>query len=65
MNRKITCPVLALWAEKGLIHRMYDVVAVWRERAVNVSGRALPCGHFLPEEAPEETFTELKTFLNA
>jgi haloacetate dehalogenase len=65
MDRKITYPVLALWAEKGLMHRMYDVVAAWRERAVNVSGRALPCGHFLPEEAPEETFAELKTFLSA
>jgi haloacetate dehalogenase len=65
MNRKIACPVLALWAEKGAMHRMYDVVATWRERAVNVSGKALPGGHFLPEEAPEETFAELKAFLGA
>jgi len=64
MDRKITCPVLALWAEKGVMHRMYDVVAAWRERAVNVSGKPLPSGHFLPEEAPEETFTALKTFLS-
>jgi haloacetate dehalogenase len=63
MDRKVTCPVLALWGEKGVMHRMYDVVAVWRERAVNVSGKALPCGHFLAEEAPEETLTELRSFL--
>ena len=63
MDRKVACPVLALWGEKGVMHRMYDVVAVWRERAANVSGKALPCGHFLAEEAPEETLTELRNFL--
>jgi haloacetate dehalogenase len=63
MDRKIACPVLALWAEKGVMHRMYDVVAAWRERAVNVSGKPLPSGHFLPEEAPEETLAELRAFL--
>jgi haloacetate dehalogenase len=65
MNHKVACPLLALWAEKGVVHRMYDVLATWRERAANVSGRALPGGHFLPEEAPEETFAELKAFLSA
>jgi haloacetate dehalogenase len=63
MDRKVTCPMLALWGEKGVMHRMYDVVAVWRERAANVSGKPLPCGHFLAEEAPEETLVELKNFL--
>jgi haloacetate dehalogenase len=63
MDRKVICPMLALWGEKGFMHRMYDVVAVWRERAVNVAGKALPCGHFLAEEAPDETLAELRTFL--
>jgi haloacetate dehalogenase len=65
LDRKIACPVLALWGEKGFLHKNYDVLAVWRERAVDVRGKALPCGHFIPEEAPEETLTELRTFLGA
>jgi haloacetate dehalogenase len=65
LARKIACPVLALWGEKGFLHKNYDVPAVWRERAVNVTGKALPCGHFLAEEAPEETLTELRNFLKS
>ena len=38
---------------------------VWQRWATNVSGKAIPCGHFLPEEAPEETAAELKPFLRA
>jgi haloacetate dehalogenase len=45
------------------MHKTYDVVAAWRERAQNVQGKPLPCGHFLPEEAPAETLAELKKFL--
>ena len=40
-----------------------DVLESWRERAEDVQGRALPCGHFLPEEAPEETVREILAFL--
>jgi haloacetate dehalogenase len=64
VDRKITKPVLTLWGEKGFLHKNYDVPAVWRERAANVTGKALPCGHFLAEEAPEETYGELKAFLS-
>ena len=63
LERKIACPLLVLWGAEGVIERTYDTLAVWRARAGNVSGRALPCGHFLPEEAPEETLAELVAFL--
>jgi haloacetate dehalogenase len=65
LDRKIICPVLALWGEKGFLHKRHDAVAVWQERAVDVRGKALPCGHFLPEEAPDETLAELQAFLSA
>lgn len=65
LGRKIACPLLALWGGKGFIARQYDVLAVWRQRAEDVRGRGLPCGHFLPEEAPEETYAELRAFFSA
>lgn len=61
-DRKIDCPVLVLWGQKGIVDRKYDVLAVWRERARDVRGGAIPCGHFLPEEAPNETYRHLMEF---
>ena len=63
LGRKMACPLLVLWAERGPMHRLFDVLSTWRERASQVSGKPLPAGHFLPEEVPEETFAELRPFL--
>ena len=65
IDRRLQCPVQALWGAEGVMERLFDVLACWRERAVDVRGRALPCGHFLPEEAPEETAAALLEFLTA
>jgi len=65
LHRKVECPLLALWAERGAMHRLFDVTSTWRERAVNVQGKALPGGHFLPEESPDETLAELRAFLRS
>jgi haloacetate dehalogenase len=64
-GRRITCPVLALWGAQARLEAWYDSLAVWREWAADVQGRALPCGHYLAEEAPEETSTELLAFFTA
>jgi haloacetate dehalogenase len=50
MNRNITCPTLVLWGANGIVGRKYDVLAVWRDRASHVSGKALPSGHWLAED---------------
>jgi haloacetate dehalogenase len=65
MDKKIECPLLVLWGAKGLIGRKYDALSIWRTRARQVSGTALPGGHWLPEECPNETLAEIKPFLAA
>lgn len=61
-GKKIECPVLALWGGLGNLEEWYDVLGIWRDWAREVRGRPLDCGHFLAEEAPEETFSELRAF---
>jgi haloacetate dehalogenase len=65
LDRRIECPLLALWGEHGLMHKHFDVLATWRERSRQVEGKALPCGHYLPEECPAETTAELARFFAA
>lgn len=62
--RKVTCPLLVLWGERGTVGRLEPVMDIWREKAVNVTGRSLAAGHFLPEEVPEETLSALLGFLS-
>ena len=68
-GRKLTCPVLALWGGNMAKRpgwqtgRGLEMLSVWRERAEDVRGRAIDCGHFLAEEAPEETAREILAFL--
>jgi haloacetate dehalogenase len=64
-GKKIECPLLVLWGGKGFVHRTYDVLQTWREKAVDVTGRPLDCGHFLPEERPEEICGELTKFFSS
>jgi haloacetate dehalogenase len=61
-NRRIACPVLALWGARWHLEDWYDVLAIWREWADDVTGRALDCGHYVAEERPDETLAELRAF---
>ena len=62
-GRKIECPVLLLWGATGGVGRNHDSMAIWPLYAANIkAGKALPCGHYLSEEAPEETYRELRDF---
>ena len=60
---KIAMPVLALWGRQGVIAALFNCLADWREVAADVRGRALQCGHFIPEEKPKELVDELRMFL--
>ena len=62
IEKKIECPLLVLWGNKGVIEKKYDVIESWQKRAINVQGKSLNCGHFLPEEAPEKTYQFINIF---
>lgn len=65
-RRRIACPVLALWGERGFgmgTDDSADPLADWREWAGDVRGQPIRGGHFLPEEAPAETLAALESFL--
>ena len=61
-GRKLTMPLLVLWGQRSSQGGGYDVLAVWREHTEIVSGHGIDSGHFLPEEAPEETYRALRGF---
>jgi haloacetate dehalogenase len=62
-EQRVQVPLLALWGAKSVVGQLYDVLDTWREKAVDVQGRALYCGHTLQEEAPEPTASALVEFL--
>jgi haloacetate dehalogenase len=64
LDRKVTCPLLVLWGAKNAIWKRFDMLDTWRQRAVTVTGKALPCGHYLPEEAPDATYAQLHAFFS-
>jgi haloacetate dehalogenase len=61
-GRRLECPLLVLWGERGVVQRLFDPIADWKRVANDVRGKPLPCGHYLAEEAPEETCAELLAF---
>lgn len=64
-GRQLTQPLRVLWGEHGAVGKAFDVLALWRERAADVSGHALPCGHYVPEEAPVELLAEALAFFSS
>ena len=57
-------PLLVLWGEQGVVHQCFEPLREWSKVAVNVQGKALPCGHYIPEEAPELLLHQVKLFFN-
>jgi haloacetate dehalogenase len=62
-GKKIQCPLLVLWAAAGAMGKLYDVLGIWKDEGVNVTGKGLPGNHSLQESAPKETLAELQQFL--
>lgn len=62
-KRRITCPTLALWSHTGAVASWYRPLEVWRTWSPEVRGGPIPAGHFIPEEAPDQTVRHLVDFL--
>jgi haloacetate dehalogenase len=62
-GKRIACPLLALWGEDGIVGKYFDPLAEWRKWAGNATGGALPCGHYIPEEAPDLLLERVLPFL--
>lgn len=63
-GEKIACDTLAIWGTNGVVHRLFDPLALWQAQCAGlVSGQAVPAGHFIPEELPSETAQALRSFM--
>lgn len=64
-GRRLTQPLRVLWGEHGAVGRCFDVPALWRAAAGDFSGRSLPCGHYIAEEAPALLLDESLSFFRS
>jgi haloacetate dehalogenase len=63
LGRRLEMPVLVLWGGQGVVQRCFDPLKEWQEVATQVSGEALPCGHYIAEEAPDALLAKALPFL--
>ena len=64
LTTKLAMPMLVLWGEKSHVNRSYKPIEAWRERALDVRGKMLACGHYPAEQVPDETYAELRSFIS-
>jgi haloacetate dehalogenase len=64
-GRRLAQPLRVLWGEHGAVGRCFDVPALWAAAATDFTGRSLPCGHYIAEEAPELLLDETFAFLRS
>ena len=60
--KRLTQPLHVLWGEHGAVGQCFDVLRLWRDRAADVSGLSLPCGHYIAEEAPALLLAQAMNF---
>ncbi|WGI24595.1 alpha/beta hydrolase [Halomonas alkaliantarctica] len=60
---KLTCPVKVMWGAEGAIEACFDALGEWQKVAIDIEGKALPCGHYIAEESPETLLEEALPFL--
>jgi haloacetate dehalogenase len=63
-GHKVSCPLRVLWGKQGVVERCFRPLDDWARVARDVTGRALECGHYIPEEAPEALIQEIEEFFS-
>ncbi len=64
-GHKIACDTLMLWGEHGVVQRLFEPLALWQAQCAGaVTGWAMPAGHFIPEQLPDETAAALRAFMD-
>ena len=61
-GKKLTMPLRVLWGEHGLVNKCFRPIEDWKTVAQEVSGQIVPCGHYIPEELPEELIAQARAF---
>jgi haloacetate dehalogenase len=65
-HRKLAMPILVLWGKSSSVGKRFaDPIGIWRQRAEDVRGEALPTGHYVNEEAPEQVAVWFLRFFSA
>jgi haloacetate dehalogenase len=63
VGQRIACDTQVLWGARGVVAALFEPLALWQAQcAGRVTGQALPAGHFIPEELPQETAAALHGF---
>ena len=64
LGKKLHMPLRVLWGEHGLVNKCFKPLEDWKRVANEVEGKAVPCGHYIPEELPELVVAEATQFFS-
>ncbi|ABP34199.1 alpha/beta hydrolase [Polynucleobacter asymbioticus] len=64
-GKKLVMPLRVLWGEHGLVEKCFKPIDDWSNASKSeVTGKALACGHYIPEELPDTLIEEARTFFS-
>jgi haloacetate dehalogenase len=61
----IVCPKVILWGSRGVVGSLHEPLETWKDLVASPTGYAVDCGHFIPEEKPDETIRALREFFRS
>lgn len=64
-GNKLSCPLLVMWGEKGVVSTCFNPKAEWEKVAKRVEGIGLNCGHYIAEELPDELLLRSIDFIQS